>query len=126
MSMTKIHLSSEIEWQIVKYLWKHEESTVREIWENLFPEEERAYTTVQTYLERMVEKNILQKKKTGPVNLYSARISEKEGLSQATSSFVDKAFDGSFATLANFLIRSKKLKQEDIDELRKLLEGEDS
>lgn len=107
----------------MKYLWKVERASIRNVWEALFPEREKAYTTVQTYMERMVEKGLLSKEKIGLVNFYAPRLSEQEVLSQAAASFVDKAFEGSFLTLANFLITSDKLKQDDIEALRKLLQS---
>ena len=116
-------LQSDLEWRIMKYLWKQERASIREIWEALFPEGDKAYTTIQTYMERMVDKSLLTKEKIGLVNFYSPRHSEQEALSQAASSFVDKAFEGSFLTLANFLIKSDKLKHDDLEELRRLLQS---
>lgn len=120
--MKKNYFTSETEWQILKYLWNSKKASVREIWESLYPGKEKAYTTIQTYLERMVEKGILSKEKIGLVNFYSPMITKDDALSQATERFVDKAFNGSFISLANFLIRSHKLKEEDVNELRDILE----
>ncbi len=123
MSTQKINLSSGLEWQIMKYLWENTKASVRDVWESIFPEGDKAYTTVQTYMERMVKKGLLKKEKIGLVNFYSPLISEKEALKEATENFVDKAFEGSFGLLANFLVNSDKLKASDLKELKKMLEN---
>jgi len=106
----------------MKYLWQEERASIRNVWEALFPEGEKAYTTVQTYMERMVEKGLLTKEKIGMVNFYSPAVSEEETLARATDSFVKKVFNGSFGLLAAFLVDSDKLDNSDREELRKLIE----
>jgi predicted transcriptional regulator len=119
--MKKSKLFSEIEWEIFKSLWKKDKISVKEVWQEIYPNGEKAYTTIQTYMDRMVIKGFLQKEKIGLVNFYSPLISEKKALQQATNTFVQRAFNGSFGLLAQFLVDSSNLSIEDIDKIKKLI-----
>ena len=119
--MKKLKFLSEIEWQILKILWKENVSSVKEVWQELYPKGEKAYTTVQTYMDRLVKKNVLRKEKIGLVNFYRPTLTERETLEQATKTFVGRAFNGSFGLLAQFLIDSKNLTKEDLEKIRELI-----
>lgn len=120
--MNKRKFLSEIEWQILKVIWSKQETTVKEVWQNAYPNREKAYTTVQTYMDRLVEKKILAKEKIGLVNFYRPLISEEQAISQATESLVSRAFNGSFGRLAVFLIDSRHLTRDDLERIKKLIE----
>jgi BlaI family penicillinase repressor len=116
----KISLS-EMEWQILKIIWKDKKTTVKDVWNRLFPEGEKAYTTIQTYMDRMVDKKILKKEKIGLVNFYEQLLSEKDALDFATENLVDRAFQGSFGHLATYLIGSRRLKTSDLEKIKKMI-----
>ena len=62
---------AEAEWRIMDCIWTFAKpSTVREIHQRLYPEGEKAYTTVQTITNILVEKGFLRKEKIGMVNFY--------------------------------------------------------
>ncbi|MDZ7331410.1 MAG: BlaI/MecI/CopY family transcriptional regulator [candidate division KSB1 bacterium] len=112
---------SELEWQIMQVLWQKGVMSVREVWETLFPEAEKAYTTVQTYMDRMVEKGLLRKQKLGLVNYYHAAVDKNFLRQNATEYLVSQAFEGSFFRLAAFLLESTKLSQEELDQIKQLI-----
>ncbi len=112
---------SEMEWLIMKYIWKNEKATVREVWDGLFPNREKAYTTVQTYMDRLVLKGILSKKKIGPVNVFKPLITEQAAMKFAAENLVSRAFNGSFGLLATYLIDSRHLSREDLAEIKQLI-----
>lgn len=125
--MSKPGSLSEIEWKIMKLLWKKGVLSVREVWQRLFPEGEKAYTTVQTYMDRMVEKRLLRKEKIGLVNFYQPIVEKKSQVQKATATLVTRAFDGSFGSLAAYLLDSENLSNEDIEKLKAMIkkrEGE--
>ena len=114
---------SNFEWEIIQIIWASKgKSTVRDIYERLSSDQDRAYTTVQTYMERLVEKKYLKKKKIGMVNFYSAKITEEVTLKNEANTFVKNAFDNSFGKLAAFLFDSDSLSNEDIDKIKKMIE----
>ena len=57
----KSSVISEIEWKIMHILWEKGILSVKEVWTKIYPNGEKAYTTIQTYMDRMVDKNLLRK-----------------------------------------------------------------
>jgi len=112
---------SEIEWQILKHLWEKGVLSVREVRQKLFPDGERAYTTIQTYMDRMVEKKLLKKEKIGLVNFYQPLVDKKSMRRKATDTLITKAFDGSFGSLAAFLVDSYNLSEHDLEKIKDLI-----
>ncbi|MFH1214805.1 MAG: BlaI/MecI/CopY family transcriptional regulator, partial [Candidatus Neomarinimicrobiota bacterium] len=108
------------EWQIMEILWDRERATVRDVFESLSGPE-RAYTTVQTYMERMVAKKILTKEKIGPVNLYFPQITKGQSLLTETRHFLDKSFGGSMPRLAAFLINSDGISEKDLEKIKAII-----
>lgn len=119
--MKRTKLFSEMEWLILKIVWKGKKVTVKDVWQEAYPNKEKAYTTVQTYMDRLVQKKILKREKIGMVNFYTPILSETKALKQATESFVSRAFNGSFGLLAQYLVDSRNLSQEDINQIKELI-----
>ena len=46
--MKKYKFLSEIEWQILRVLWEKKQAPVKEVWQQAYPNSEKAYTTIQT------------------------------------------------------------------------------
>lgn len=82
---------SEFEWQIMRVVWDNGQISVREVHNTISQTENKAYTTVQTYMERLVGKDFLQKEKIGSVNYYSAKVLEKDIQQNETSSLMKKS-----------------------------------
>jgi len=120
--MPKVETLTKFEWEIMKQVWKKGRATVREVHEALAPTQSRAYTTIQTYMERLVDKKYLSKKKIGLVNFYSAKVKETDTLRQETSYFVKRAFDGSFSKLAAFLFDTQDFDEKDLEAIKRLIE----
>ena len=119
-----------LEWEIMKGIWdlqdrKTERISVRCVLEDLYPEGEKAYTTVQTIMNKLLDKGYLAKEKIGLVNFYQPTKKREELLGGETSRFVDKIFNGSFGELAMYLVGSGQLSSEEQDDLRSLLEGKE-
>ena len=120
--MKKRKALSDIEWRIMQVLWKKGVVSIKEVWQGLYPDGEKAYTTVQTYMERMIEKGLLHKEKIGLVNFYRALIDERTVVKQATEKFVFNTFNGSFGSLAAFLVDSDNLSFDDLERIKQLIE----
>lgn len=118
---------SEVEWEIMDGIWDGETPvTVRDLHSRLYPNNEKAYTTVQTMMNILFEKGFLTRKKIGMVNFYTPAVSQDDAAAFETKSLVSKLFDGSFGALANYLINSDKLSKMDLDKLKKLIEEKEA
>jgi len=114
------------EWDIIRALWdSRERMTVREVLQTIYPNNERAHTTVQTVMNNLEQKGFLAKKKIGLVNFYKPKIKRGEAVRRETQSFVKKVFDGSFQDLANYLVESDNLTLKDIEQLKKLIQSKE-
>lgn len=120
--MPKVETLTKLEWEIMKLVWKKGRCSVRDIHEALHPAHSKAYTTIQTYMERLVEKKYLSKEKIGLVNFYTARVKETDTLKRETTHFVKRAFDGSVSKLAAFLFDTQDFNKHDLEEIKRLIE----
>lgn len=122
--MSKVKLS-DIEWTILNLVWEDQKISVREVADKINENDKKAYTTIQTYMENLIKKGYLKKKKIGLVNFYSSTISKESLLKKESSRFLNIGFDGSFSNFASFLFKSKNISKNDIKELRKLIDEVD-
>src|SRR5579885_560987 len=92
-----------LELDCMNALWPCGEATVRQIQEALRPTRPRAYTTIMTILDRLAQKGIVQRRKSGRAWLYRPNISAEEARSHAVSQVVNGFFGGSPTALATHL-----------------------
>lgn len=116
---------SDQEWQIMQMLWEKGVMSVKEVWQALYPNGEKAYTTIQTYMDRMTNKKLLSKQKIGLVNFYHAIVDKKSLLKHATENLVSRAFNGSFFSLAAFLVDSPNLSSEELEKIKALIKSKE-
>ena len=116
---------TDLEWQIMQVLWEKGVMSVKEVWQALFPNGEKAYTTIQTYLDRMTDKNLLSKQKIGLVNFYHAQENKNTVLKHATENLVSRAFNGSFFSLAAYLVDSPNLSSEELEKIKDLIKSKE-
>jgi BlaI family penicillinase repressor len=114
---------SAAEWEIMQVIWDATPPmTVRDVLDKAYPNAEKAYTTVQTLMNILVDKKFLKRKKVGMVNFYSAAVSRDKILRKSLSTLAGRMFQGSFGAMASFLVNSASLSPEEIQELKKLLD----
>lgn len=78
--------------------------------------------TVITLLARLMEKGVLQAKKLGRRNEYTALVSEGTYQTEQTERFVDRIYQGDAKGLVSNLIQSEMLDPAEYEELKRLLE----
>lgn len=115
---------SAAEWEIMNFIWKqNKEVTVREVVDGLYPNGEKAYTTVQTIMNNLTGKGVLSVKKMGPVNQYFPNSDEHSARKKELQTMIQKVFKGSPVALFQSLLSSTNLSEEQIDEIKSILEG---
>ena len=117
---------SQFEWLIMNEVWELENASAREIKDALPETAQRAYTTIQTYLERLVEKGYLKKEKQGIINYYAPRLPRETIVEGATTRFIDRVFQGSGSSLAAYLIQSNALGADDLEKIKQILDGDEN
>lgn len=75
-------IHGELQLQIMAALWRVEVGTVEQVRAELPPRYRGAYTTVQTVLNRLAEREMLTRERSGRGMRYRPRLSEAEYLSE--------------------------------------------
>ena len=76
-------LQGELQQQIMSVLWRLGEASVEQVRVALPARSRGAYNTVQTVLNRLVDRGLLERTKTGNSFVYAPRVSESEYLSRS-------------------------------------------
>jgi len=113
---------TEFELAVLKVLWHDSPQTVREIREQLAKSgRENAHTSVITILNIMVDKGYLDKKKEGKVYRFWPIVQEEDVSQKMLGDMVSRVFDGSAKQLVLRLIDREDVDDEELRELRKLI-----
>ena len=113
---------TEFELAVLKVLWRDSPQTVREIREALAKSgRENAHTSVITILNIMVDKGYLNKKKEGKVYRFWPIVQEEDVSQKMLGDMVSRVFDGSAKQLVLRLIDREDVDDEELRELRKLI-----
>lgn len=123
MNKTPVSLSPA-EWEVMNKVWELKRTNVREVFEELHPEHGWAYNTVRTMMERLCEKEFLTAKRVGNMNFYEAMVSRSSVRVNALKRFVEQVFDGAAGSMVLHLIKSERLSEGELDEIRHLIQKE--
>lgn len=111
-------LSSEIE--ILEMLWREGSVTIREAQRGLGQRPGTGYSTVQTRLNRMVKKRLVNRSNESR-SRYTAAIQPEEVWSEDLEVLVDQVTGGRVVPLVAHLVRDRSLSEEEVLELKQLI-----
>ena len=110
------------EWEIMNAIWEMEgECSVRDVLEHSYANGEKAYTTIQAFMNILEKKNILQRRKIGLVNFYTPSRSRDEVVNAEISSILSKIFYGSVSALASSLMSMENVNLDEIKRIKTLI-----
>jgi BlaI family penicillinase repressor len=112
---------SQLEMQVLSLLWQKGPCTAREVLNAMPDGKELAYTTVLSVMQVMEKKGLLSHDRKGNANLYKAKVRRKNVMEPVMSTIVKNLFGGS-RTAAMQMLLGKDVSQEEIDEIRQLLD----
>ncbi len=125
--MKKIPRISETEWEVMKVIWSHAPCSAGKIIEVLSRRDPSWHPkTVKAFLSRLVRKKALGFKKEGRAYLYRPLVQEKDCVDSVSESFLGRVFGGSLKPMLAHFVERKKLSAEDIRDLRRVLENEET
>jgi BlaI family penicillinase repressor len=113
---------TEAEWEIMKVVWEKEPCAAGTVQETLAQSRDRAYSTVKTTMDRMVEKGFLRIERIRNLQLFRSCISEVDAKRGEFRKMLKRAFDGALTPMMQFLIEHEGLSKEEASQLRKLVE----
>lgn len=115
---------TETEWEIMRVVWAGHPLTASEIIERL-PAKDPSWhpKTVRTLLARLVRRRALGFERCGRAYIYEPLVTERECVAAASESFVERILGGSLKPMLAHFVEAKRLTQEDLKELRRVLDG---
>ncbi len=112
------------EYAIMRILWNADaKMTVADVVAKLDGNDWTA-STVSTFLQRLLKKNVIACDKKGKTNLYYPLLKQREYDLSETENFLSKLYKGSVKNLVAALYENEKLSNEELSDLKKMFELE--
>ena len=111
------------EWAIIQAVWDNEPCAAPTIQEELEKKTGWSYSTVKTMMDRMVAKGLLRTQRIRNLILYNSVITKKEAQRGEIMRAVKRAFGGAMTPMMQFLLDSKSLTEEELDQLEAMIKS---
>src|SRR3954467_2587540 len=113
---------TEAELELLRILWEKEPATVRDIYDRLNQERPSGYTTVLKLLQIMTAKGLVVRDEANRAHVYRAAMSQDAMQSRMLKDLSVRLFSGSAAQLALHALAMEPASQNELDEIRALIE----
>jgi len=112
---------TKAELDILRVLWRHGPSTVRDVHEHL-EARETGYTTVLKLMQIMAVKGLVRRDERARSHVYRAAFAEQATKQRIIGDLLDRAFDGSAANLVMHALESRPASADEIARIRTFLD----
>ena len=112
----------ETEMEVLHHVWELEHATVAQVHDRILKTRKVAYTTIMTVMKKLADKGYLKYDKDGATYVYRPAQTKGEVQQGLLDNLVEKAFNGSPAALIQTLVKHESLSNEELDDIRKLIE----
>lgn len=113
---------TEAELELLQILWQKEPATVREIHDSLNEERSSGYTTVLKLLQIMTGKGLVVRNEANRAHVYRAAFTQDAMQSRLLKDLSNRLFAGSAAQLALHALSMEPASEDELSEIRALLE----
>lgn len=110
---------TDAEWELMKVLWAMPGSTASEVLDKV--SRDWHLKTVRTLLDRLQKKGAVSASAERPCR-YFPLVTREECIEAASSSFLEKVFDGALTPLVAHFVKQSPISQKDKAELERILE----
>lgn len=117
---------SESEWLVAEVVWNHPDLTAAEIAARLPATAKWKLKTVNTFLARLVAKGVLRPARDGRAYRYHARIPREQCVRSEGDSFLRRVFGGAVAPMLAHFCEVADLSEQEIADLRRILNKKSS
>ncbi|PAU95271.1 penicillinase repressor [Aliifodinibius salipaludis] len=114
---------SNSEEQLMQYLWELEEAFLNDLLEK-YPEPKPANSTVATLLKRMIDKGFVGYEQMGRSRQYYPLVKKSDYFSKHVNKLIKKFFNNSASQFASFFTSETELSEEELKELKTIVEKE--
>ncbi|MBD5530476.1 MAG: BlaI/MecI/CopY family transcriptional regulator [Lachnospiraceae bacterium] len=116
---------STAEWHVMESLWADSPKVGSRIVADLKESVGWSRSTTLTMLKRMSDKGLIACEDGESMKVYRPMLEREEAAQKETRSFLDRVYHGSLSMLVNHFVEKESLSQEEIAELRKILDQAD-
>ena len=141
MNNRKVEMT-EVEWEIMRVVWDKEPCAAGTVQEELARKSSlvdrrsslensshesrvtspgKAYSTIKTTMDRMVEKGFLKIEKVRNLQLFKSCISEVDAKHREFRKMLKRAFNGALTPMMQFLIEHEGISKDEASQLRELV-----
>lgn len=113
---------TEFELQVLRILWEHGPSTVRQIHNRIIAERETIYATTVKMLGVMLDKGLVRRDDSMRPLVFRAAVNQKRTQGRMLKDLVRRAFDGSTKSLVMQALSEQKPSAEELEEIRQLID----
>ncbi|WP_372762944.1 BlaI/MecI/CopY family transcriptional regulator [Pseudoalteromonas sp.] len=113
---------SKAEFAVLDALWLNYPATASQIIARLSDDTHWHEKTIKTLLGRLVKKDALTFEKDGRQYIYTPCIARADYTLKESENFIQRLFSGRIAPLVSGFAKSERLSQQDIDELKKVID----
>ena len=113
----------DTEWKVMEVLWQDGDTTAKELTLRLADSAGWNKNTTYTVIKKCVEKGAIERRE--PNFVCHAAITKRQAQKEEADSLVDKVFGGSAELLFASVLSGRKLKKEELERLRALVEAQE-
>ena len=115
---------TETELEILRVLWQHGPSTVRDVHNilNREREVEVGYSTTLKMFQVMTQKGLIERDETVRPQIYSTRAPQEQTQKQLVRDLLNRAFGGSVRQMVMHALSDKEASDEELEQLEQLLD----
>ena len=115
---------TETELEILRVLWKHGPSTVRQVHKILNGERktEVGYSTTLKMFQVMTQKGLVERDETVRPQIYTTRVPQEQTQRQLVKDLLKRAFGGSLRQMVMHALPDEEATNEELEQLEQLLD----
>lgn len=113
---------TDAELAILRVLWEHGPTTVRQVHEAMAGDRDTGYTTTLKLMQIMAEKGLVTRDESARTHIYTARVSRDRTQRQLVTDLIDRAFGGSAAALVLQALSAQPTSEQELGEIRRLID----
>ena len=110
----------------MKIVWELKSATVRDVYETLLRHRKIAYTTVLTMMKILEQKKYLKRAGGERAFIYQPARPKSRVIKAMVQEFVNRVFNGSAEPLLVHLVRDRRLSEEDLERIARLVRESES